>query len=105
MSNITGTVRARATIEAASTPVIYNVDVTNADTEVSQALSSRTKMFTIKVRGIAKLKLAFEAGQSGITYLTVNPGNSYTAEGLDFSGELYFQTSQPGQVVEILEWT
>lgn len=105
MSNITGTIRGRATIEAGSTPVIYNVSVPLANTEVSQVLSSGTKSFTIRVRGTAKLQLAFTSGQSGVTYLTVRPGVSYTQEGLDYNGALYFQTDKPSQIVEIVEWS
>jgi hypothetical protein len=105
MSNITGTIRGRATLESATTPTVYNVAVTLANTEVSQVLSPSTKQFTIKVRGTAKLQLAFESGQSGVTYLTVRPGNTYTSEGLDYNGALFFQTDQAAQIVEIVEWS
>lgn len=105
MSNITGTIRGRATIESSRTPTVYNVSVPIANTEVSQGLSSGTKAFTIRVRGTAKLQLAFNSGQSGTQYITVSPGASYTAEGLEFNGDLYFQTNKASQIVEILEWS
>lgn len=105
MSNITGTIRGRATIVESTTPLVYNVPVVLANTEISQALSSGTKQFIIKVRGSARLQLAFSSGESSTNYITVPPGAAYTAEGLNFDGMLYFQTNQSSQVVEILEWT
>ena len=105
MSNITGTIRGRVTVEAASIPTIYNVSVPLANTEVSQVLQSHTKSFTIRVRGIATLKLAFSLGASSTDYITVVPGGVHTSEGLDFDGTLYFQTNKTTQIVEILEWT
>lgn len=58
----------------------------------------------IRVRGVSSLKLAYVSGQSGSNYITVSPGAVYTAEGLNFTGTLYFQTTKPSQTVEILEW-
>lgn len=104
MSIITGTIRARATVEAGSTPTIYNVSAPLADTEYSQILNPATKAFMIKVRGTALLKVAFASGQSAITYLTVDNNCTLVQEALNFSGALYFQTNKPSQVIEILEW-
>ncbi len=105
MSTITGTFRGRATIEAGITPVIYNVSAALASTEYSQVLSISTKKLLIRVRGAAKLQVAFVAGQSGTNFFTIPAGCSYTLDGLNFSGTLYFQTNKPAQVIEILEWT
>lgn len=104
MSNITGTIRGRATVEASTSPTVYNVSVPLANTEISQVLSSGTKQFTIRVRGTAKLQLSFTSGQSGITFITVFPGGSYSVSDLNFDGVLYFQTNKVSQIVEILEW-
>jgi hypothetical protein len=104
VSNITGTIRGRATVQEAGSVTVYNVSVTLANTEFSQDLTEGTKAFTIRVRGGSSLKLAFEAGQSGTNYVTIPPGANYTAEGLNFSGTLYFQTPKPSQTVEIVEW-
>lgn len=104
MSNITGTVRARATIEQATAPTIYNVTVVSANTEISHTLSDNTKSFLIRVRGHSTLKLAFNSGESGTNYFTVAAGSNYLAEGLNFSGNIYFQTNKASQIVEILEW-
>lgn len=102
MSNVTTTIRGSI---VRTEPTIYNVSVPLANTEVSQTLSDNTKSFTIRVRGTCTLKFAFDSGQSGTNYITIYPGSSYSIEGLNFSGTLYFQTNKPSQVVEILEWS
>lgn len=103
MSNVTSTFRSSAS--QATTPTIYNVAVPLANTEVSQALSTGTKSFTIRVRGHARLQLAFASGNSGTDFLTIPSGANLTQENLNFDGTIYFQTSKASQVVEILEWT
>lgn len=105
MSNITSTIRPLSQVEAAGSPKVYNVVVPLANTEVAQLLTTSTKSFVIRVRGVATLKLAFVLGDSGTTYLTIPPNCSYSVEGLNFVGSLYFQTNKVAQVVEILEWS
>ena len=103
MSITTATVRAE--LKAAKTPTVFNKSAPLADTEVSQALSSSTKKFTIKVRGFAKLQLSFVSGESGTKFITVHPGAAYSEDLIDFSGTLFFQTDRASQTVEIIEWT
>jgi len=105
MSTVTSTFRGRAVVESSSAPVVYNVSVPLAATEVSKTLSASTKRFTIRVRGNSSLQLSFISGQSGTTFITIPHGCSYTEDELNFSGTLYFQTTKAAQVVEILEWT
>lgn len=105
MSTVTSTFRGKAVVESGGTPTIYNTAVALANTEVSQTLSSGVKRFTIRVRGLSKLQVAFALGDSSTDYVTIPPGCSYTEDELNFSGTLYFQTSKAAQVVEILEWT
>jgi hypothetical protein len=105
LSNITATVRARATLEQSTEPTIYNVSVLLSATEYSQALSPSTKKFMIRVRGNSKLQLAFVATDSSTNFITIPQGVSYSEDGLSFSGTLFFQTEKPTQTVEILEWT
>lgn len=104
MSTITSTFRGKALVESGVTPAIYNVSVPLASTEVSQALSANVKRFTIRVRGNSKIQLSFISGQSGTNYITIPKGCTYTEDQLNFTGTLYFQTSNGSQVVEILEW-
>lgn len=95
-----------ATIPPVTTPTIYNVSITLANTEYSQALSATTKRFTIKIRDIASLKLAYVSGQSGTTFISVPGGASYEEINLAGTGAitLYFQSPTASQVAEIVQW-
>lgn len=104
MSNITGVVRARATVEAAATPNIYNLTAALANTEYSQTLTSNTKSFIIRARNLAKLQIAFISGNSGTTFMTIPPGVSYAQDNISYGGTIYFQSSKPSTIVEIVEW-
>jgi hypothetical protein len=94
-------------IDPVSTPAINNVSVPTASTEVSFALPSGTKRFTIKARQTARLQLSFESGESGTEYLTVHAGCAFSESSLDSSVDytLYFQSSVAGITVEILSWS
>jgi len=87
-------------------PVIYNTAVTLADTEYSQALPVGTTKFEIKLRALnALLKLAFVAGESGTTYVTIPYGASYVENDVKMgSRSLYFQSPTAGGVAEIKVW-
>lgn len=104
MANINTTARPKATIEPGSNPVIYNVTCTLSNTEYSQALNANSKKVLIRVRGLAKLQLAFQSGDSGTDYISIPMGCSYSEEAILFNGGVYFQTNKPNQIVEILEW-
>jgi len=95
-----------AMINRATSPAIYNVTMTNAGTEYSQALPSNTKKFLIKCRGSYDIKLAFTSGQSGTNYVTVPSGMSYWEDFIQPSAlTLYFQCASAGQVAEIIAWS
>lgn len=102
MSFLNSSVRAK--IVQGSSPTIYNVSVVLASTEYSQALNPQAKKFTIRVRGISKLQLAYSSGGSSTNFITIPPGASLTEENVDFAGTLYFQCNKAAQVVEIEEW-
>lgn len=105
MSNLTGTIRAKATIEAGSNPVIYNVTCTLANTQYSQALNSGAKKITIRCRDIATLQFAFNSGDTNTLFMTIPHGCTFVEDELLFSGVIYFQASKANVIVEILEWT
>lgn len=102
MSNVTTTARSQSQLPL--TPKIYNVSVLLAATEYSQALTNNTKKFTIQCIGGAKTQLAFVLGDSGLTYVTIQPGTAYCEDGIDFSGTLYFRCNKAAQIIEIVEW-
>jgi len=91
-------------IERGTSPTIYNVTCTNADTEYSQALPASTKKFTVKARG-GSLKICFTSGQSGTTYVLLEDGQSWSEDGIVFNGTLYFQSPAAGTIAEIIAWS
>lgn len=105
MSPSNQTFRGSAALEQPTDPTIYNLDVTLANTEYSQALSANTKKISIACRGTAKLQVAFASGDSGVLYFTIPRGARREIDGVNFTGAVYLQASEDAQVVEILEWT
>jgi hypothetical protein len=91
----------------ASTPVIVNVPVTDAWTEVSYAFAVNTNKVSMRVRGgDAKIQFAWEVGKSGTEFITVQMGNIEVIEGVELNGKtLYFQLSKGNKVVEIMCYT
>jgi hypothetical protein len=76
-----------------------------ANTEYSFKVPSNTKYVLIKTRqGLDDLKLAYDQGMSGISYITVYATSTKTITGTDNSSMsdviLYFQSATP-DVVEI----
>jgi hypothetical protein len=105
MANLSQTFRGTATLEFPITPTIYNVTTAaTPGTETSQALTSGTKQFLIRVRGVANLQYSYVATQSGSNFITVPPRSTRVVTDINFSGTIYFQVDKPSQVVEIEEW-
>lgn len=93
-------------VRKATTPVVYNVTMTSANTEYSQALPSNTKKFLIKSRGAYAIKVCFTSGQSATTYITVPSGMAYWDDNIMPSSlTLYFQCATAAQVAEIIAWS
>jgi len=89
----------------ATTPTIYNVTMTLANTEYSQALPANTRKFLIKCRTSFAIKLAFVSGQSGTNYITIPADQAYWEDHILVSNlTLYFQCATAGQVAEIIVW-
>lgn len=81
---------------------IVNVSLPTANTEETVAVPSSAVWIQIKNRTDGLTKLAFLAGQSGITYVTIWPGDSH--EYVKSAGpalSLYLQCPKAGQVLEI----
>ncbi len=85
-------------------PKIGNVSLTIADTEYSYQLSSNCRRLLIRCRSSYDVKFSFEKGKSGTNYLTLISGEQYSEDNIAGSLTLYFQSSQGGVVVEVLEW-
>lgn len=85
---------------------VYNVAMTNADTEYSFAIPDGSKGYELKSRNGGLLKLAFASGQSGSVYVEVPSGTSYDKGQLNTLGlALYFQSPQAAEVAQIIVYT
>lgn len=104
MSNQTQTARSKPIL--ASEPNIYNVPMLTANTEYSQALNNATKKILIRSRDrSATIRLAFFAGDTNVSWITIESGCVYFEDNLDLNGvTIYLQTDKNSQVAEILEW-
>lgn len=105
MSNISGTIKAKASLALPESPEIFNVSIPLANTEVEQALGSNIQGFTVRCRGEAEMKLAFTTGESGTKFITIPKGCSFSESDINFSGSVFLQTNKPGQTVEVLAWS
>ncbi len=88
-----------------TTPNIYNVDVFTAGVELSQLLPADTKNFIIKSRNKGELKLAYSLGGTGIDYITIPRGCSFVDSNFYASVTIYFQSTKPGDVIEIVAYS
>ena len=93
-------------LQGATSPTVANVTVTLANTEQSYTLPPLTKRFVVQARGVTTTKIAFTSGASGTTYLTIGAGAYYQETDISLAGGLtvYFQTTKPSQVIEIVSW-
>lgn len=92
----------------ASTPAIYNVTLTNANTEYSQALTLAKKILVHCRDATSIIRLAFVTGKVAAPtepYLTIPATIAYNDDGILFTGTIYVASATAGAVVEILAWT
>jgi hypothetical protein len=95
----------RPKVAPGKVPTIYNVPMATANTEYSQALPANTRQFIIRSRTRGRLKISYTLNESGTKYVTIQRGNVFSDENIDFSGTLYFQSSNSSDVAEIRCWT
>ncbi|MBU1449201.1 hypothetical protein KKF45_05145 [Patescibacteria group bacterium] len=93
----------------AEIPAIYNVTMTLADTEYSQALPSACKKFLIQVRDGTAFRLAFVTGKVATLtepYLTIAANCIYNEDLIGpIALTLYFGCDVASKVVEIVAWS
>jgi len=96
---------------AISTPTVYNVTCTNADTEYSQALPVNCRKFELQARTEAILRFAFVTGKVATPvapWLTLKAGDYYYSPDMMQTASpstLFVASPMAGTVVEILAWT
>ena len=87
---------------------IINLNITTANSEVSQVLPNNTKKYTLKARdGKSRLKLAFGAGETINNYITVERGFIWDSSNIDIpnSTNIYLSSTVNNVDVEIIAWT
>lgn len=95
----------------ATTPTIYNVTCTNANTEYSQTLPTNTKKIILSVIDGSDSNNIFLAYVSGkvatptAPYKKYKQNIEYVVEDILFNGTIYFSSSLAGVVVQIEAWS
>lgn len=94
--------------ESASTPTIYNVTMTLANTEYSQVAPANTKKITIQTRDGTAFRLAFETGKVATPtapYYSIKVGDVYYDDQIHIGAiTIYFACSIAGKVIEMIAW-
>ena len=88
---------------------VFNITLTNANQQYSQALPSSTREFRFRCRTSFALRFAFESGKVASPtspYLTLPVDAEYASDNNDLTGKkLYLASSEAGVVVELELWT
>jgi hypothetical protein len=96
-------------VDVATAVTTYNITLTNANTEYSQALSANTKGFRFRCRTPYDVRYAFVTGKVATPtapYGTLPRGMDYVANEVNLSSKtLYLASSQAGVIVEVDEWS
>ncbi len=91
--------------DKATTPVVYNVTLTNANTEYTQALPSACKSLTFKCRTAYAVRYAWETGKVATPtapYMTLQAGEVWSNDHLNFTSKtLYLASATAGVIVEM----
>ena len=92
-----------------TTPTIYNVTLTSANTEYSQALPANTREFRFMCRTLFDVRFAYTTGKVATPtapYMTLGAGLNYFSDYNNLSSQtLYFASSTAGVVVELEVFT
>ena len=92
-------------IDYPNTVIIYNLTMTSANTEYSQAFPAGCTKITVQCRDAYDVKICFTSGQSGTTYWTVKSGGGYWEDHISATlTTIYAQCATAGQVLEIICW-
>lgn len=92
-----------------TTPTVYNITLTSADTEYSQALPTNTREFRFRCRTSYDVRFAWVTGKVAAPvapYLTLPAGTDYFSDYNKLSSKtIYFASSTAGVVVEMETYT
>ena len=91
-------------------PTPYNVTLTLANTEYSQALPANCRGFEFQARTEAEIRFAFTTGRVAgpvAPYLTLKAGDYYFSGPIaqeDVPSTIYLASAVAGTVVELIAW-
>ena len=91
-----------------TTPTLYNITLTLADTEYSQALPAGTRSIRFMARTAAAVRFAFVTGKVATPtapYMTLPASSGYAQEHIYTGATLYFASASAGTVVELEVWS
>lgn len=92
-----------------TTVTLYNITLTNADTEYSQALPAGTRSIRFMARTAAAVRFAFVTGKVATPtapYMTLPASSGYAQEHVYVaSGTIYLASASAGTVVELEVWS
>lgn len=106
-----GTTNKVQTDPTTSTPTPYNVTLTNANTEYSQALPANCRAFEFQAQTDVAIRYAFVTGKVAAPtapYMTLKAGHYYFSPPLNQGvspSTLYLASATAGTIVCILAWT
>lgn len=96
-------------LNKATTPVVVNVTMTNADTEYSSTLPASTKKFLIHTRDGTAFRIAFVTGKVAAPtepYFTIPINTDYNEDFIEPTAlTLYFACAEAAKVAEIVVWS
>ena len=105
-----GTTNKIITDPVVSSPTIYNVTLTTADTEYSQAMPANCRRFEFQCRTEHEIRFAFVTGKvagSTAPYATLKAGDYYESGAINQGASpstLHFASATAGVVIEVLTW-
>jgi len=95
-------------LSPATTPHIYNINLSEANREYFTTLPSKTKRFLIQSVDGNSFRISFERGRvaGNRPYFTIPEDTSYSEDSLLLEGRtIYMSSSTPSVMVEIICWT
>ena len=91
-----------------TTPTVYNVTLTNANTEYSQALPANTRELRFRCRSLFDVRYSFTAGKVATPtspWLVLPAGMDYFSDNNDFIDKtIYLASNEAGVIVELEIW-
>lgn len=84
-------------------PLITNLSMAIANTEYSHNLQDGLKYLLIRNRDKKLTKVAFNSGESGTKYVTLEPGTTWDISPIDFTSKVLYVQSPSVSILEIFE--